>query len=41
LANNADAVIAVVGITSQLEGEEMKVDVAGFKGGDRISLDLP
>ena len=41
LANNADAVIAVVGITSQLEGEEMKVDVPGFKGGDRISLDLP
>jgi beta-glucosidase len=41
LANNADAVIAVVGITSQLEGEEMEVDVPGFKGGDRISLDLP
>src|ERR1700730_9804320 len=38
LANNADAVIAVVGITSQLEGEEMKVDVPGFKGGDRTSL---
>jgi beta-glucosidase len=31
----------VVGITSQLEGEEMKVDVPGFKGGDRTSLDLP
>jgi beta-glucosidase len=30
-----------VGITSQLEGEEMKVDVPGFKGGDRTSLDLP
>jgi beta-glucosidase len=41
LANDADAVIAVVGITSQLEGEEMKVDVPGFKGGDRTSLDLP
>jgi len=37
----ADVVIAVVGITSQLEGEEMKVDVPGFKGGDRTSLDLP
>jgi beta-glucosidase len=34
-------VVAVVGITSQLEGEEMKVDVPGFKGGDRTSLDLP
>ena len=41
LANNADVVVAVVGITSQLEGEEMKVDVPGFKGGDRTGLDLP
>jgi beta-glucosidase len=41
LANDADVVVAVVGITSQLEGEEMKVDVPGFKGGDRTSLDLP
>ena len=40
-AEQADVVIAVVGITSQLEGEEMKVDVPGFKGGDRTSLDLP
>jgi beta-glucosidase len=37
----ADVSIAVVGITSQLEGEEMKVDVPGFKGGDRTNLDLP
>jgi beta-glucosidase len=36
-----DVVVAVVGITSQLEGEEMKVNVPGFKGGDRTSLDLP
>ncbi len=41
LAKNADVVVAVVGITSQLEGEEMKVDVPGFEGGDRTSLDLP
>src|SRR5450432_2106888 len=40
-ANQADAIVAVVGITSQLEGEEMKVEVEGFKGGDRTSLDLP
>jgi hypothetical protein len=26
---------------SQLEGEEMQVDVPGFKGGDHTSLDLP
>jgi beta-glucosidase len=40
-AGNADLVIAVVGITSQLEGEEMPVDQPGFLGGDRISIDLP
>jgi len=34
-------VIAVVGITSRLEGEEMKVDIPGFIGGDRTSLNLP
>ena len=40
-AKQADVVVAVVGITSRLEGEEMKVEVPGFKGGDRTSLDLP
>ncbi len=40
-ARTADVVVAVVGITSKLEGEEMKVDEPGFQGGDRTSLDLP
>ncbi len=40
-AKHADVVIAVVGITSQLEGEEMNVEVPGFAGGDRTSLDMP
>jgi beta-glucosidase len=40
-ARKADVVVAVVGITSELEGEEMQVDEPGFKGGDRTSLDLP
>jgi beta-glucosidase len=40
-AKNADVVIAVMGITSELEGEEMPVNEEGFKGGDRTSLDLP
>jgi len=40
-AKDADVVIAVVGITSALEGEEMNVNQPGFKGGDRTSLDLP
>jgi beta-glucosidase len=40
-ANNADVIVAVVGITSQLEGEEMPVSEPGFLGGDRTSIDLP
>ncbi len=40
-AKNADVVIAVVGITSRLEGEEMPVTLPGFQGGDRTSIDLP
>ncbi len=40
-ARKADVVIAVVGITSELEGEEMSVSEPGFLGGDRTSLDLP
>ena len=40
-AKAADVVVAVVGLTSELEGEEMAVSEEGFKGGDRTSLDLP
>jgi len=40
-AKNADVIVAVAGITSRLEGEEMPVDQPGFSGGDRTSLDLP
>jgi beta-glucosidase len=40
-AKNADVVIAAVGITSSLEGEEMPVTIPGFLGGDRTSIDLP
>jgi len=42
-ARDADVVIAVVGITADLEGEEMlRGDLPpGFVGGDRTSLDLP
>ena len=40
-AKDADVVIAVLGITSDLEGEEMPVSEEGFKGGDRTSIDLP
>jgi len=40
-AKKSDVVVAVVGITSDLEGEEMNVQIEGFQGGDRTSLDLP
>ena len=42
-AKQADAIVAVVGITRDLEGEEMnRPDMPeGFAGGDRTSLDLP
>ncbi|MGB2634304.1 MAG: glycoside hydrolase family 3 C-terminal domain-containing protein [Candidatus Acidiferrum sp.] len=40
-AKGADVVVAVLGITSELEGEEMPVSEEGFKGGDRTSIDLP
>jgi beta-glucosidase len=38
---NADVVLAFVGLNPSLEGEEMPVEIAGFKGGDRTNLDLP
>ena len=37
----ADLIIAVLGLASELEGEEMPISVEGFSGGDRTSLDLP
>ncbi len=40
-AKKDDVIVAVVGITSRLEGEEMKVSEPGFLGGDRTSIDLP
>lgn len=40
-AKKADVVIAFVGLTPRLEGEEMKVNAPGFSGGDRTSIDLP
>jgi beta-glucosidase len=40
-ARDADVIVAVVGLTSDLEGEEMAVKAEGFSGGDKTSLDLP
>jgi len=40
-ARDADVVVAFVGLTPWLEGEEMPVHIDGFAGGDRTSLALP
>jgi len=40
-ARSADAVVMVLGLTPRLEGEEMKVPVEGFEGGDRVMLGIP
>ena len=36
-----DKVVFVGGIAAALEGEEMPVDIDGFKGGDRTHIELP
>ncbi len=40
-AVKADAVVLVLGLSQRLEGEEMSIDIDGFKGGDRTHLKLP
>ena len=39
--NGIDKVIFVGGISPALEGEEMPVNIDGFKGGDRTHIELP
>ncbi len=41
VAKQADVVVMVLGISAALEGEEMKVDIEGFRGGDRTEIGLP
>ena len=38
---DADIVIFAGGISPSLEGEEMRVTIPGFKGGDRTHIELP
>jgi len=40
-AQEADVIVAGVGLSPSLEGEEMPVKLEGFSGGDRTSIDLP
>lgn len=39
--SDCDVVVFVGGISPRLEGEEMRVNYPGFKGGDRTSIELP
>jgi beta-glucosidase len=41
VAKQADVVVAFVGLSPHLEGEEMSIDIPGFDGGDRTNLQLP
>jgi len=41
VARQANVVVMFLGLTARLEGEEMPVQISGFRGGDRTSLDLP
>ena len=40
-AQQADVVVMFLGLTARLEGEEMPVQIDGFRGGDRTAIDLP
>ena len=41
VAREADVVVLCLGLTARLEGEEMRVAIEGFSGGDRTRIDLP
>ncbi len=40
-AAEADLIVLVLGLSQRLEGEEMRIQIKGFSGGDRTDLDLP
>ena len=40
-AKASDVVVAFVGLSPQLEGEEMTIKIDGFEGGDRTKISLP
>jgi beta-glucosidase len=41
VTEQAETVIVILGLSPQLEGEEMPVQVPGFAGGDRTDIGLP
>lgn len=40
-SRNADVVVMCMGLTPNMEGEEMDIQIDGFRGGDRTRIDLP
>jgi beta-glucosidase len=40
-AGKADVIVAVMGLSPRLEGEEMPIQIDGFAGGDRTEIALP
>ena len=40
-AEKSDVVIAFLGLSPEIEGEEMPLHVTGFEGGDRTTIELP
>jgi len=41
IARRADVIVACLGLSPRLEGEEMDIKIPGFSGGDRVDLGLP
>jgi beta-glucosidase len=41
VASKSDVVVAFLGLSPEIEGEEMPVHVNGFDGGDRSAIELP
>jgi beta-glucosidase len=40
-ASKADVIVAFLGLSPEIEGEEMPVHLPGFDGGDRSTIELP
>ena len=41
IARQADVVVMCMGLTPRMEGEEMDIQIDGFRGGDRTTIELP
>jgi beta-glucosidase len=41
IAKQSDVVLMFLGLSARLEGEEMDIEIDGFRKGDRTTLDLP